>query len=186
VVLALPVLAAVVLGLLLGGSLRSLSELRLRGVGLLYAAVALQVVAFPFPFLPWRTPETAGKVLWLASYALVLAATILNRRVTGVPVVALGMASNLVAVIANRGLMPVLPGSLRAAGHDYHVSNNSIADARPHLAALVDRWAAPDWVPLANVYSVGDVVIAAGAALLVLSAMGVRLPLPPSRGAAHP
>lgn len=183
--LVFPVLAAAVAGLLLGGSLRRLARLRLRGIGLLYVAVALQVIAFPFAFMPWRTPETPAKLLWLASYALVLAATVLNRRLTGVPVVAAGMALNLVAVLANRGLMPVLPSSMHAAGHDYAVSNNSIADAQPHLAALVDRWAAPDWIPWANVYSVGDVVIAAGAALIVLAAMGITRRVPRARRAAQ-
>ena len=57
--------------------------------------------------------------------------------------------------------MPVRGAALRAAGTDYEVHNNSIQLAKPHLAALVDRWAAPHWVPLANVYSVGDVLIAA-------------------------
>jgi hypothetical protein len=48
----------------------------------------------------------------------------------------------------------------------------------PHVGWLVDRWAAPDWIPLANVFSLGDVVIAAGAVVIVLSAMGVRMPRP--------
>ena len=46
----------------------------------------------------------------------------------------------------------------------------------PSLPWLVDRWAAPDWLPLANVYSVGDVVIAVGAFVIVLAAMGVQRP----------
>jgi|SRR6266516_5604331 hypothetical protein len=183
--LVFPVLAAALAGLVLGGSFRPLTRLRLRGVGLFYVAVGLQVLAFPFPFMPWRTAETPAKVLWLASYALVLVATFLNRRLRGVPVVAGGMALNVIAVVANKGLMPVLPSSMHAAGHDYAVSNNSIADAQPHLAALVDRWAAPGWIPLANVYSVGDVVIAVGAVAIVLAAMGVRVPRLRSRRAAH-
>ena len=40
---------------------------------------------------------------------------------------------------------------------------NSTASSDPSLPWLVDRWAAPDWLPLANVFSVGDVVIAVGA-----------------------
>ena len=41
---------------------------------------------------------------------------------------------------------------------------------------LIDRWAAPDWIPLANVFSVGDVIIALGAFVVVLAGMRVRLP----------
>jgi hypothetical protein len=77
--------------------------------------------------------------------------------------------------------MPVLPAARDASGHSYVAEANSVADPSPAVGWLVDRWAAPDWVPLANVYSVGDVVIAAGAFLLVLVASGARLPLPGRR-----
>jgi hypothetical protein len=50
---------------------------------------------------------------------------------------------------------------------------NSVAAPDPRLDWLVDRWAAPEWVPLANVFSVGDVVIALGALTLGLAITGV-------------
>ncbi|HJU47387.1 MAG TPA: DUF5317 domain-containing protein [Gaiellaceae bacterium] len=172
-VLGLAVVVGVAVGLLLGGRLERIAELRLRGLWLLYAAVGIQVVAFPFAFMPWRTGEGAAKALWLISYGLLIVAAIVNRRVTGAPVVALGMALNLVAVVANGGSMPALPGAIEGAGMSYDTHNNSVAAATPHLPWLVDRWPAPEWVPLANVFSVGDVVIAIGAVLLVVFAMGV-------------
>jgi hypothetical protein len=52
---------------------------------------------------------------------------------------------------------------------------NSVTHAEPHLSWLVDRWAAPEWIPLANVFSVGDVLLALGAFALVLAAMDVPL-----------
>ena len=73
--------------------------------------------------------------------------------------------------------MPVLPEAMRAAGGDHTTFNNSTAATEPHLAWLVDRWAAPEWIPAANVFSVGDVLIAVGAAWIVIAAMGVRNPL---------
>ena len=51
---------------------------------------------------------------------------------------------------------------------------NSTALADPALPWLVDRWAAPSWIPLANGFSVGDVLIAVGAVVIVLAGMGVR------------
>jgi hypothetical protein len=48
--------------------------------------------------------------------------------------------------------------------------------ASPHFSWFVDRWALPSWVPLGNVFSVGDVLIAAGGFVFVLVATGaVRL-----------
>jgi uncharacterized protein DUF5317 len=177
-VLALPVLAALVVGVALGGRLSNLAHLRLRASWLFFAAIGLQIVAFPFVFLPWRTDELVATVLWLASYALLIGAAVLNHRITGVPLVALGMGMNVVAIAANGGTMPVLPEAMHGAGGSHATLNNSTAVADPSFAWLVDRWAAPDWIPFANVFSVGDVLIAAGAAVIVLAALGVRLPRP--------
>lgn len=174
-ILVLPVALALGLGLLLGGDVRRLADLRLRRLELFYAAFGLQVLAFPFWFLPWQTADLHASVLWLVSYALLIAAALVNRRVVGVPVVAVGMVANVVAVVANGGHMPALPEALADADKSYVVSNNSAALADPSLPWLVDRWAVPDWLPLGNIYSVGDVAIAAGVAVLVLAGMGVRL-----------
>jgi hypothetical protein len=174
--LAFPVLVALALGLVLGGHLGSLAELRLRATWLFFLAVGLQVVAFPFGFLPWSTHGAVATGLWIASYGVLIVATLVNVRITGVPIIAAGMCLNLGAILANRGTMPVRHGAMLAAGDEYGTSANSTALADPHLGWFVDRWAAPDWIPLANVFSIGDVVIAVGAFVIVLSAMGVRLP----------
>jgi Family of unknown function (DUF5317) len=172
--LAFPVLAALVLGLALGGSVGRLAELRLCAPWLFLFAIVLQVVAFPVGVLPWRTHEAVASVLWVASYGLLLAAAVLNRRLTGVPIVALGMLLNLVAILANRGTMPVRIEAMHDAGRVAVTEANSTALADPALPWLVDRWAAPHWIPLANVFSIGDVVIAVGAVVIVLAGMGVR------------
>jgi len=177
-VLVLPVVGALVVGLLLGGRLGNLAQLRLRAIWLFFVAIALQVVAFPVAALPWTTDESVATVLWLASYALLVVAAALNRRIDGVLVVALGMSLNLVAIVANGGTMPVLPGAMLSAGGSHTTLNNSTATADPQFSWFVDRWAAPDWIPLANVFSIGDVIIAVGAIVIVLSAMGVRMPRP--------
>ena len=186
--LALPVLLAVGLGLALGGRLGNVALLELRAVWLFFAAITLQLVAFPLELFPWRTPETVASALWVLSYVLLLVAAVLNARITGVPVVALGMLLNLVAILANGGTMPVRYEAMHEAGaidakvaHGRTVGEpdrvqvlqaNSTALTDPSLPWLVDRWAAPEWVPFANVFSVGDVVIAFGAVVIVLAAMG--------------
>jgi Family of unknown function (DUF5317) len=165
------------LGWALGGRLERLASLPLRGGWLCIAAVALQVVAFPSGLLPWTIADGAASVLWLCSYALLAAAAVLNRRLPGARLAAAGMLMNLAAIVSNGGHMPALPRALQAAGLSYTaVRNNSIADAHPHLALLVDRFAAPSWLPWANVLSLGDLVIAAGAAVLVAAGMGARPP----------
>lgn len=174
--LAFSVVGALGLGLVLGGRVGNLAELRLRASWLFFVAIALQVVAFPAAFLPWRTDAGVASLLWLTSYAFLIVAAFLNRRIMGIPIVALGMCMNVAAIVANGGTMPVSPSAMHDAGRTAVTQANSTAVADPRLEWLVDRWAAPDWIPLANVYSIGDVVIAAGAVVVVLYAMGVRLP----------
>jgi hypothetical protein len=178
----LPIGLALLVALVCGGRLGRLAQLKLRAVWLFFLAFGIQVVAFPFAFLPWTTGEDAAKVLWLVSYGCLLAAAALNRRIVGAQIVALGMALNLVAILANGGRMPATPDAMAGAGLDFDVMHNSVASADPNVPWLVDRFAAPEWVPLTNVYSVGDVVIAIGAFLLVFAATGARIPgLPPRR-----
>jgi hypothetical protein len=54
------------------------------------------------------------------------------------------------------------------------------------LAPLTDVFSMPGWVPLANVFSVGDLLIGVGAAIAVFAAMHGHGPLiaqHPDRGA---
>jgi hypothetical protein len=170
--LALPLLIGLALAPLLGGRLSRLGELRLRWVGLFYVGIALQIAAFPMSRLPWRTPDRAAIVLWLVSYGLFAAAAAANFGIPGVPLIAAGMVSNVAAIVSNGGHMPALPSALRAAGLHFAQSRNSERLSQPHVPWLVDRWGAPDWIPLANVFSVGDVLIAVGGLVFALVATG--------------
>jgi uncharacterized protein DUF5317 len=161
----------VLVGLAFDGRLSHLADVQIRGLPLAYAAFGLQVLAFPSGVLPWSISGNVARVLWLVSYALQITLILRNRHLRGVAIVGLGLACNLVAILANGGLMPVTQGALRAAGLTYKVHNNSISTAKPHLAWLVDRWAAPHGLPLANVFSVGDVLIAIGTVLAITLAM---------------
>ena len=169
------VLIAVVVGVLFGGSPAALGELRLRRVWLAYSAIGLQVVAFPSNVLPWAMPGGAARVLWLLSYALLIAMLTQNCHLRGASIVGAGLTCNLMAIVANGGLMPVTREALRASGHSYDVRNNSISLAEPRLSGLVDRYAAPGWLPLGNVFSLGDVLIGVGIIVVIVLAMRPRL-----------
>jgi hypothetical protein len=173
-ILAEAIVAGIALGLICGGRLRGLAALEMRRIELAYAALGLQIAAFPSGRLPWSTPDSAARALWLCSYALLLAFVVTNRSLRGIPVVATGMACNLVAILANGGLMPARPAAVRAAGLVYKLQNNSVTTGRARVGWLIDRWAAPHWLPLGNVYSVGDILIAAGTIAAIVLAMRAR------------
>jgi hypothetical protein len=175
------------IGLLLGGRIGRLAEVRLRAPWLFYVAIGMQIVAFPSLVLPWSISEQLATALSIGSYLCLSAVLFLNIRLRGLAIAGLGMLMNLAAILANGGHMPALPEAMRGAGLTFDgVHNNSVASSDPNLGWFVDRFAAPSWLPMGNVYSVGDVLIGVGIALTVAAAMGARVALLRRRGDAAP
>ena len=155
---------------LLGGRLGALAELRLRGLWLVWTALGVQLVIFA-PGGP------AWPALHLASYALAAGFVWCNRGLPFVWLMALGGALNLTAIVANGGTMPASPTAIATAGLTGTGPANSAVVADPRLAFLGDVFAVPAGWPLHNVFSVGDILLVAGAVLLVHRTAGSRWPL---------
>ena len=162
----------VALGYLLGGRLDRLGDLRFRWGWLAVAGLIAQVLLFS-DVSAGIVGGGVGEVLYVASTAAVLVAVLRNVRLPGLALVALGAVSNLVAVVANGGIMPTTAAAVATAGlaDDPGFSNSAIL-AEPRLAPLTDIFALPSWVPLANVFSVGDVLIGLG--VVAVLALGMR------------
>ena len=178
------ILAATVLALLLvpvlGGRLSGLAELSLSGGRLLVAALALQVLAIS---VLTGVPHALLTAMHGASYVLAAVFLWRNRRVRGLPLLASGGALNALAIAVNGGQMPASAEAVRSAGlpleEEGFVNSGVQEDAR--LAWLGDVFASPDWLPLSNVYSPGDLLLLAGAVWVVHAACGsvlVRDPRP--------
>jgi hypothetical protein len=163
--------------LLCGGRPARLAELRLTATWLLLAALGLQLVAFPVGGIPWAPSDDLAIALSYASYGCLIAFTLANRRMAGALVAGVGMTLNLIAISLNGGHMPATPQALRAAGKwENGVHLNSVNLAHPTAPWLVDRFATPSWVPLASVFSVGDILIVAGAGMILWRGCGAHLP----------
>jgi hypothetical protein len=164
------VIAGLALGLVVGGRLSGLARLEFRWAPLIALGMATQVVLFADPVA--SRVGSAGPVIYVASTLVVLVAVIRNWRIPGLVVVAAGAASNLAAIVANGGYMPASAGALAALGRaEPSTYSNSTYLAEPALAPLTDIFAMPTWIPFANVFSVGDVLIALGVAVVIVSAM---------------
>lgn len=167
---ALPV--GLLAGFVLGGRLEGLATLRLGWAPVAVLALLVQVLLFSSPL--GEAAGAAGPAVYVASTAAVLAVVVRNIRLPGLAVVALGAVSNLAAIVANGGYMPADPGAVALAGLDPSGYNNSIITANPILRPLTDLFALPAGVPLANVFSIGDVLIGAGIACTIALAMRRR------------
>lgn len=156
-------------GWLLGGHLDGLAAIRFRLAPLAVLALAVQVVLFS-PLADGLAPD-AGRAVYVASTALVVAVVVANVRLTGIPIVLGGAAANLAAIVANGGAMPASPAALAALGDGVGPHTNSVVVANPALEPLTDVFATPAWLPMANVFSVGDVLIGVGVAVAIAAAM---------------
>jgi hypothetical protein len=156
-----------------GGRLGALVELRLRRAWAVYAALGLAVLGVGLPGLP----DGLRSLLLVAAYPVGAVFLAANRRVPGIAVVALGAALNLLAICANGGVMPASPAALATAGlpADQPGFQSSTAVDDPRLAFLGDVFAIPASWPLANVFSVGDVLIGLGLAWGLHRVCGSRL-----------
>jgi hypothetical protein len=159
-------------GALLGGCFANLERLSLRLAWLVVVALLLQIVAFS-P-LGARLPHLAVIALHIASYGLLLACAAVNLRRPPLMCLGVGLLSNAVTIVANGGYMPASRAALRLAGLPISIQphNNSVlAGSSTHFAFLGDIFALPHAVPLANIFSVGDILIAVGLAWLIAEAM---------------
>jgi hypothetical protein len=172
------VLAGLIVGLVTGGSAGRLGDLRFSWAPLVAGGMALQVLLFSTPL--GDDLGAAAPAVYVVSNLAVLAAVWRNLAIPGLPLVLLGGASNLVAILANGGYMPVSPDALvalgRAAPAGY--ANSRLIDG-VLLGPLTDIFPMPAWIPLANIFSIGDVLIGLGAAIAVATAMHGRGPLRP-------
>ena len=165
---------------LLGGRYSRLAQLRFRAFPLLTGALAIQILVLQVA--SETIPAAAASCLHVASYGLVGFFLWCNRHVPGLWLIAAGGAANAVAIAANGGVMPATAAARTAAGlaDTPGFSNSDVVDGA-RLAFLGDIFAWPAPLPLANVFSVGDVLLVIGAAFLLHRACGSRLPLGVSR-----
>lgn len=166
---AIPV--GLVVGWLLGGRLDRLAELRFRWAPLAIAGLFAQVVLFAGPVA--ERIGAFGPALYVGSTVAVLVAVVRNIRLPGIALVVAGAVSNLLAIVANGGVMPASPEAVAALGLEAGEGfSNSVVMTDPALRPLTDIFALPTWVPFANVFSVGDVLIGLGVAIAI--ALGMR------------
>lgn len=133
---------------------------------LLTAAAAPQLgtlLGAPMPILLLLT--CAGVATWC--YA--------NRRLAGVPLIAVGTLLNLLAMAAHGGLMPIHAATLAGLGGP----GTALAGSKDIVVAATPLWALSDWIVLAEswwtiVVSPGDLIIVAGVAAWLVGSRATR------------
>jgi hypothetical protein len=174
-VLLWAILLGIVIGLVRHRGLAYLAELKLRAGWLVLGAMLLQMLILPIgsakPILTWGM-----EYLHILSYLLLLLFVAINHRERALWVMALGMLSNFLVIAVNGGHMPASAEALRAAGRTATVErlltegvsgNVILMSEQTKLNFLGDILWLPSWVPLANAFSVGDLLLGLGVVWLL-------------------
>jgi len=163
-----------IVGRLAGGRLDGLTAVRFRFAPLALGGLLFQLVLFS-PVAADRVGDL-GPQLYVASTVAVLIALLANLRLPGLWILALGAGMNLVAITANGGWMPSAPDAWMALNgvaeiptHAY--TNSAMITAATAFPALGDIFVFPRPLPFANVFSLGDTFIAAGAIVFLVLQM---------------
>jgi hypothetical protein len=162
--------AGLIVGRLRGGRVSALADLRIRWVWLAVGGLAFQALLFSPPVA--ERVGSAGPLLYVLSSLVVLAVLLRNLGLPGLPLVAVGAFLNLAAIIANGGYMPSDPAAWltltgQAALPTNSYTNSVLIGPGTALAHLGDLFVLPRPIPLANVFSIGDALIAVGIAWCV-------------------
>lgn len=176
--------AGIILGLLLGGKLRNLLEMKIRWIGLLLVSILFEYLPkapYAGTFIASHGGVTAAYLIAFIRYGLLFAFVILNIKNIPVLMIGAGGMLNFAVTAANGGAMPVVSAAIADAPSGSAtklleqglILNYRIAGAGTNLSFLCDRIP----VRLQYIYyvSIGDLLIALGIFLFVLYFMKPRL-----------
>ncbi len=131
---------------------------RWRWPWLIWVALVVQYIV-----LDATLPGVLAPVIHVLTYVAALGFAWMNRRAAGVWIVAAGAFTNGLTIALNGGTLPASAGAAEAAGIEQGTdfANSAVLD-NPVLPWLGDVFAWPAPLPLANIFSVGDILIVVG------------------------
>ena len=155
---------------------RSLQKVEFRMFGLVPAAVIPQLLAFYFPATRIWLPDLLAPVILVWSQLVLLGFVLFNLGRPGMRLLGLGLAMNFVVILANGGMMPLAPQTAsRLSSIDFWAAGARFGPGKSVVVptqstsfwGLSDRFMLPDWFPYQAAYSLGDILLVAGAIALL-------------------
>jgi MFS transporter, DHA3 family, macrolide efflux protein len=176
------------LGLLNGGRLEHISWVRLRWPALIFVAVLVRYGAEALLTRGFEPALAIQPVLLVGASAILLVGLWANRKLPGMSIAFVGVATNAIVLAANGGRMPIWATSLSAAGFtpaDVSPTIHTILPATIDSTFLAHLGPFADVIPIplpviANVASIGDVLIAFGLAFFLFAIVQHAPPVMPS------
>lgn len=173
------ILLGLIAGLLAGGRLDNLLAVRLRWTLLIFVALAIRLGTEAALLREIALADQLRLPLLAAGFGVLGVALWVNRRLPGIGLALVGTALNTTAILVNGGYMPVWDQALAAAGltpAEIVSPIHFVIAADPPLEFLRQAGPLGDVIPLPlallpNVFSIGDIMLAAGLAFFVFASL---------------
>jgi hypothetical protein len=162
----------------------NLAGLPVRYAWLPLAAVGSQLALVFFTHSDTGVSSFSRVGVLLATYGGLIGFLLLNRRLPGAGFLLLGAGLNAAVMAANGGYMPITPEALARSGHEGQIvtrdgslfvygSKDIVLEAEDtRLGFLSDVFGIPEELPFSATFSLGDVLIGLGAAVMIAGGMG--------------
>jgi len=173
---------ALIAGYLFKGNLKNLAQTSLRGAGFIFGGLILRniPVLFKLPFLKILLDNSKyiAPVLFLISFILLGIGVFLNISRWPMIIVLIGVFLNFLAVLTNKGYMPVSKDSLEWAGYDMaRITSNQLdmnhvlITPQTNFPFLTDIFAIPRPYPFPQLLSIGDLAMCLGLFVFIVTQM---------------
>jgi MFS family permease len=177
--LFIAVLVGVLAGLAVGGHIGNLLSARIRFGGLIIAGLLLRVATQTLLDQGVALADTLRVPLFATSFGLLVVALWVNRSQPGLLLAMVGIGINGIAILVNGGYMPVYLPAVELIGltqADLSPTFHVLLPEELGLPFLLKAGPLGDILPiglpvLANVISVGDVLLAAGVGWFLFSSI---------------
>jgi hypothetical protein len=184
-------LTAILLGLLSGMARAELEKhryqtLELGKPGLVLLAFLVQLCIFQLPRLGLTLKNSWVGIALISSQILLVFFSLLNLKKPGFYLLAIGTVLNVLVMAMNGGWMPMAPETISnlypqaspqswtIGEHLWNSKNIILDEENTRLPFLSDRMIIPEWSPYRVAFSLGDVIMSAGAFWLFWSLGGKR------------
>lgn len=174
-----PFILAVIIGFLFREKLPGSSvKIQFKGTYIVILAFSSQLIIFN-SYWQNNISHELTPIIYQSSIILLFVFVFMNHRLPGIKTSGLGIFFNALAIFTNGGHMPASFHALTITAPEFSKKlvsegayyNSEFINELTNFPYLCDIFYTPAWLPLSNVFSIGDVFISIGTFILVLKVM---------------
>ena len=173
---AIIVFIVALMALLTGGKIENIMNIYFRHSWLVILAVAGKIITNSDLRNIFHISDKIAPFIYVLSLFLIIIFILLNIKQNGLPILGLGLFCNFLAIVSNKGYMPVKLEHYKIIATAYELEkmnqglpffNHIATSSHTKLYYLADIFLMPNWIFITRVFSIGDVLITIGSSMFI-------------------